>query len=159
MTKGAVWIWPFLNSNDYWFVDTEWSDCCRYTRASIHKVTGGSVSCPRTLQQSRCLLSWDWLEPKTHRVKTFHPAARWRGVDCCLQQKKRERYSCSIWDSVCFKGSRVQYSAKFSLPSDMSVLFLIHKPVSGLAQLKVKSFALQEQDNLYERSSGNVFCF
>lgn len=132
-----------LNSNDYWFVYIEKSDCRRCTIAHIHKVTGVSVSCPRALQQSRCL------NQKPHRVKTFHPAAWLRGVDCCLRQKKKERYSCSIWDSVRFKGSRVQDSAKFSLPSVMSVLFLIHKPATGLAQLKVKSLVLREQDNLY----------
>lgn len=131
-----------LNSNDYWFVYIEKSDCRRCTIAHIHKVTGVSVSCPRALQQSRCL------NQKPHRVKTFHPAAWLRGVDCCLRQKKRK--DIAVQSGIQF-ASKVQEckTAKFSLPSVMSVLFLIHKPATGLAQLKVKSLVLREQDNLY----------
>lgn len=138
-----------LNSNDYWFVYIEKSDCRRCTIAHIHKVTGVSVSCPRALQQSRCLLSWDWLEPKTPSGENIPPCCLIKRSGLLPPAKKKKRYSCSIWDSVRFKGSRVQDSAKFSLPSVMSVLFLIHKPATGLAQLKVKSLVLREQDNLY----------
>lgn len=74
----------------YWSLCTDRSEWLSCTTASTHEAGRGTSSCSKTLQQSRCLLSWDWLEPKTHRVKTFHPAARWRGVDCCLQQKKKD---------------------------------------------------------------------
>lgn len=106
----------------YWSICTDRSEWLSCTTACIHEAGRGVVSCSRTLQRSRCLLSWDWLEPKTHRVKTFHPAAWWRGADCCLQQKTKDT-AVQFWDSVAFKGSRVQYSAKITLLSDASVLF------------------------------------
>lgn len=59
-----------------------------------------------------------------------------------------ERYSCLVGASVDFKGSRGQYSAKVTLLSDMSVLFVIHEEAGGLVQMKVQPLALSEHDNL-----------
>lgn len=78
---------------------------------------------------------------KTHGVKTYHPAAWWRGVDCCLWRKE-ERFSCSVRDSVGFKDSRAQYSAKLAPLLNVPVLFFIHELTAGLEQRKEQPWAL-----------------
>lgn len=116
---------PHPKSNEYWFVCTY--RCHSSTSTSIHVAAAADAgSCSRTLEQSRCLLSWDWLQPSDENIppccpmkrSTFQPGAKW------------ERYSCSVWILDCFKGSRVQPLPDIALFQPF--FFLIHEPSSEL---------------------------